>query len=471
MVGMLAAMPPASSSASTSDDSSIRDRGDACPGALRLHSADDGALARVRIPGGILTGSQAGALADIADRLGDSRLDITSRGNIQLRGLGDDRGGELAGLLAAAGLLPAPRHERIRNIVASPLSGLDAAHPADGTGRTDVLPWAMSLDRSLCASEWATALSGRFLFAFDDGHQDVAALGADVTVWAAPDGQALVRIGDGPTALRVPAADAARAALLAAEAFLDASNGSGARAWRVRELTSRDAMFTLSAAQFARRLAAAGIVAEQQAQASASGGITSMPGPGIIAGPAGRSALSVAAPLGRLTSAQWRLLASVATRHGSDELRVTPWRGVVLPALPAAGASGPLGELAEAGLITTTASPWWGVGACTGRSGCAKSLTDVRADAAATATTGHGGLPVYWSGCARRCGHPAGNAWVDVVAGPDGYDVTARGTTVRRGVPTTGVADAVAAARAPSVPPTPPAPPAASAPPTAPAER
>ncbi|WP_328536246.1 precorrin-3B synthase [Streptomyces sp. NBC_00344] len=442
-------MPPASSSATTGDDSSIRDSGDACPGALRLHPADDGALARIRIPAGVLTADQALALADAAERLGDGRLDITSRGNIQLRGLGADRGAELAGLLTDTGLLPAPRHERIRNIVASPLSGLDAAHPGDGTDRTDVLPWVISLDRFLCDDATAPALSGRFLFAFDDGHQDVAALGADVTVWAGPDGQALIRLGDGPEAIRVAARDAARAALLAAEIFVEAAERSGTRAWRIRELTGSQLLFATSTTEFARRLEADGITAELLATAPS--GPASAPQPGIVAGLDGRSALSVAAPLGRLTSGQWRLLAGAATRHGSGELRVTPWRGLVIPALPSAEAPGSLSGLAEAGLITTTASPWWGVGACTGLSGCAKSLTDVRTDAAGAAAAGHGGLPVHWSGCARRCGHPPGDR-VDVVATPDGYDVSAPGSSGARGVPVTEIADTIAAARTPSVP-------------------
>lgn len=133
IVGMLAAMPPPSSAASR-DEPVIRDRGDACPGALRLHAADDGHLARIRIPGGLLTADAAGVLADAADRLGDGHLDLTSRGNAQLRGLGAGCGGELAALLGATALLPAAAatHERVRNIVASPLSGLDRQ------GRTDV---------------------------------------------------------------------------------------------------------------------------------------------------------------------------------------------------------------------------------------------------------------------------------------------------------------------------------------------
>ncbi|MEU9007654.1 cobalamin biosynthesis protein CobG, partial [Streptomyces sp. NPDC048551] len=172
---MLAAMPQPPSAVSR-DEPVIRERGDACPGALRLHAADDGYLARVRIPGGLLDGAAALLLADAADRLGDGHIDLTSRGNAQLRGLGAGCGGELAAVLERAGLLPAPSHERVRNIVVSPLTGLD------GSGRPDVSGWVAELDGLLCADPAAAGLSGRFLFALDDGRGDVAALAGDVVV-------------------------------------------------------------------------------------------------------------------------------------------------------------------------------------------------------------------------------------------------------------------------------------------------
>ncbi|MGW7360369.1 precorrin-3B synthase [Streptomyces sp. NPDC054802] len=426
-------MPPAPSNRPDPDETPVtsatpvRDRGDACPGALRLHSADDGALARVRVPAGVLSAAQAYALADAAERLGDGGLDITSRGNLQLRGLEPGCAGELARLLDTADLLPAPRHERVRNVVASPLSGLD------GRGHLDVQPLVRELDALLCASERAPELSGRFLFALDDGRGDMAEFAADVMLVAQPGGAA-VRVSVGDAAVRVRAEDGPRAMLLAAYAFLDAADVSATRAWRVGELPPEH---TVSAADLTARAAAAGLCDVACAGTPEPADVGDGPVPG--AGPGG---LYVVAPLGRLSAVQWRLVAEVAERHGTGELRVTPWRGVVVPG------AGPeqLDVLAGAGLVTDPDSPWLGVGACTGRPGCAKSLADVRADATGHLSAGAGGLPVHWSGCERRCGHPRG-AWVDVVATRDGrYEVSAPGAPPRA-VPLPELADALAAAR------------------------
>ncbi|MGW7456085.1 cobalamin biosynthesis protein CobG [Streptomyces sp. NPDC054787] len=400
---------PQPPSAVSRDEPVIRDRGDACPGALRLHAADDGYLARVRIPGGALTARQGSLLALAADRFGDGHLELTSRGNVQLRGLAEGCGAGLAQLLDSAGLLPAPGHERVRNIVATPAS-------------QDVLPWVRELDRLLCANARVTALSGRFLFAFDDGRGDVAALEPDITVLGRPGAEerALVRLGWAAAgAVAVAAQDAPRAALLAAEYFLDAADAAGTRAWRVSELPQEHG---LDEGEFGERLAAAGIEATREAVVD----WPYCPPPQPWGrGPGPRGALCVLPPLGRLTTDQWRVLVRVAG-HG-DGLRITPWRTVILP-------DAPLGEpldgpalLEAAGLVVSPDSPWRSVTACTGRPGCAKSLADVRADARALVERARGPLPVHWSGCERRCGHPRGTQWVDVVATQDGYRLSAHG--------------------------------------------
>ncbi len=385
-----------------------RDRADACPGALRLHAADDGGLARVRVPGGVLTADQAAALGAAAARLGDGALHLTSRGNVQLRGLDPDCGAELGQLLTSAGLLPAPGHERVRNVVASPLSGLD------GRGHLDVRSWLRELDELLCADPATRALSGRFLFALDDGRGDVAALGADVTVRAVPGGAALLRLGrEAP--LRVPAPAAASAALLAAVRFLAAAGGG--TAWRVADLPDGGAALTgevagelgrlgllVAEAEGGRGSVLAGAGAHPPGRAPAAP--VPVPAPGIVTHPAtGTAALSVLVPLGRLDSPAWRALTELTARTPDAELRLTPWRGAVVPGVPAARALAELDALAAAGLVTDARSPWLGVSACTGRPGCAKSLADVRTDAAAAhvgpPSTGHAGGPEHVSADTR----------------------------------------------------------------------
>ncbi|WP_435883851.1 cobalamin biosynthesis protein CobG [Streptomyces tanashiensis] len=405
---MLAAMPPTPPPTPDPGEARIRDRGDACPGALRLHPADDGRLARLRLPAGRLTAHQAEVLARAAETLGDGRISITSRGNAELRGLAEDCGAELASLLAGADLLPSPTHERVRNIVASPCAGLD------GLGYADVQLWARALDTALCAEPRAASLSGRFLFVLDDGRGDVAGLGGDVSLIAGQDGSALLRLGS--RHFRLAAADAVRAALTAALAFLDAAEAAGNGAWRPHELPEAHTP------DWAGALARAGITAEP---------VTAPPlpvSPPPAPGPLGDGALHVLAPLGRLTAGGLRALA-----EGADELRLTPWRGAVVVTGP-----GRLPALESHGLITRPDAPGAGVTACTGRPGCAKSLADVRADALAAPA---GPLPVHFSGCARRCGHPYG-AWIGVLAtGDDSYLVEGVAT------PRTSLTAAVAAAR------------------------
>ncbi|MFD3941403.1 cobalamin biosynthesis protein CobG [Streptomyces sp. NPDC058579] len=435
---MLAAMPPTPPTTPKPGEPPVRDRGDACPGALRLHAADDGRLARLRLPAGVLTARQVLVLASVAEELGDGRVSVTSRGNVELRGLGEGCGGELAGRLSDAGLLPSQTHERVRNIVASPAAGLD------GLGHGDVQLWARELDALLCARPWTAALSGRFLFVLDDGRGDVAGLGGDVTLVA---GRGSVRVRVGRRDFLVPAADAPRAALAAAGAFLDAARTAGNGAWRVRELPEGHEP-DLAGALAGAGIAAEAVPASEPVSASETVSATAPPpaaphAPGLL----GAHALHVLAPLGRLTAAQLRALAA-----SGGEVRLTPWRGAVVTGFADRTAvASRLRELDAYGLITDPRSPWAGVGACTGLPGCAKSLADVRADAVPgdavpDAVPGlRGLLPVHFSGCERRCGHPQAPAWVDVVATGEGAYLVDGRPTLRTDLP-----EAVAAARVPS---------------------
>ncbi|MGH3469285.1 MAG: precorrin-3B synthase, partial [Thermocrispum sp.] len=208
-----------------------RTRPDACPGALATHTADDGELARVRLPGGVLSAGQLRVLALAAVELGDGELHLTSRGNVQLRAVRDP--GDLAVRLAGAGLLPSQTHERVRNILASPLPGV-----------LDVVPLAGELDRAVCADGALAALPGRFLWALDSGVGDVAGEDADACWRAVDRADGVLAVGGSDAGVLVPAGRAVAALTAVARAFLRLRGP----AWRMRELPAEQVDRVLAAA-------------------------------------------------------------------------------------------------------------------------------------------------------------------------------------------------------------------------------
>ena len=385
---------------------------DSCPGVLRLHQAADGPLARIRLPGGMLTPDQLRVLAAAATDLGNGTIELTSRGNVQLRRMHD--AAALAQRLGAAELVPAPAHERVRNIVTSPLSGRVG-------GIADVRPLAADLDTGLRAAPELAELPGRVLFTLDDGRGDVSGFGGDIGIHATGPGEYALVLAGSDCGVRISTRQAVPTMLAAAHAFRRLRGEQ----WRLREVTGGPARVL---AELALR------PDTEPVEFTAQHNIPI----GWLPQSDGRVALSAAVGLGALPARTAGFVAAV-----EHPIVVTPWRSLVLADLDERTAEQVVRVLAPMGLIFDATSPWLLVSACAGRPGCAKSLTDVRADASGAVVSGRVvpvGMPApdvsgidadqvvaagrqHWSGCDRRCGRPPG-ALTDVVAEPDGYRVT-----------------------------------------------
>ncbi|WP_194838133.1 precorrin-3B synthase [Nocardia sp. XZ_19_369] len=390
---------------------------DSCPGVLRLHEAADGPLARVRLPGGRVEPGQLQVLAEAAREVGDGNIELTSRGNVQLRQVRD--AGELTGRLEAAGLLPSQTHERVRNIVASPLSGRIG-------GIADVHALVPALDAGLLAAPRLAELPGRVLFTLDDGRGDVSMLSGDIGVHATGTEEFALLLAGRDSGIRVSAADAVDVMLAAAHGFLDLRGGEAGR-WRLHEIDN-------GAEQVAELLAL-----KRGTDRVELGAAQDVP-IGWLDQDDGLASLGAGVRLGSLPARTAEFIAAI-----ERPVFVTPWRSLVITDLAEWAAEQVVRVLAPMDLIFDANSPWLQVSACAGRPGCAKSLTDVRADVTAAVESDrvlpaesnqpmHQGMPVidadditvagrqHWSGCDRRCGRPRGTV-TDIVATETGYRI------------------------------------------------
>lgn len=214
-----------------------RDRADRCPGVVRPWPAADGGLVRLRVPGGRIPLARLRALTTLAERYGDGRVRLTGRANLQLRAMPlVDAGGaphlapEIVAAIEDLGLLPSRAHDRVRNILASPQTGIAG-------GRADVSGVVAALDVLLLTDPRLATLPGRFLFTLDDGRGDLADRHRDLGLVALDHTSAQVVVGTnfGPV-VSLGAAAGTVAGL--ARAFLAARGTGPSAAWHVPELAA-----------------------------------------------------------------------------------------------------------------------------------------------------------------------------------------------------------------------------------------
>lgn len=347
-----------------------------CPGALRPMLSGDGWVVRVRPYGGRLRRAQADGLATLAAAHGNGTFDLSSRGNIQMRGVREASHPPLIEGLRRMSLVDADASiEGRRNILVMPFWQ---------TGdETEFL--AAELAKALAQPD-APALPGKFGFAIDTGPKPVLqAASADIRLERDADG-GLILVAEGEAKAKpVTLSNAVTEAIALAHWFIVICGT------QTRMASLRANGTTLPP----------GFETPRQKQ-------TYVPKPGHT--PLGAM---VALAFGQLSA---ETLATLA-KHGG--LRMTPWRMMLVD-----GAR----ELPKIdGIITDPDDPILRVVACTGAPGCTQGLGPTRDVARALAPHVPQGQMLHVSGCTKGCAHPK-NAAMTVTATPTGYDLIRDGT-------------------------------------------
>jgi precorrin-3B synthase len=352
-----------------------------CPGALRPMESGDGLIVRIRPRDASLGHAEMRGIAAAAEAHGNGHIDLTRRANLQIRGVSAETLGPLTAKLDALGLLdPTAEAESVRNMLLSPLSGLDPSEILD------MRPLALELADRLFASPAARSLPAKFSFVLDGaGSLPLSGERADIRLLACrADGRTMIAVGRNSTGwLGVVEPDSAASAV------------EGIMAGKPQTLQP------------------------VQTPTVANADAASAPlGPRGLGG--GRAAIGIGAPFGRIEAGQLRAVADL-----TPEIRLSPWRILYIPAEEGAPAAYIAAKARELGFVTEAGDPLMRIQACPGRPACRAAHADTRSDAQAIArwmaASGFSGT-AHVSGCAKGCASSA-RADITLVGVPGGYRI------------------------------------------------
>ena len=386
-----------------------------CPGALRPMLSGDGYLVRLRISGGVVCASAARAIAECAQTYGNGLLDLSARANLQLRGVQEASLPALVEALQAHGLIDeSAEAEAVRNVLASPLAGLspDAAF--------DIRPYVRALERRLASDEALHGLPSKFGFIVDDGGGlSLSGVGADIR-FQALHGEAtprfMVSLAGCDEVAVIEASELPDVAARLAIAFTIEARQCEAPPRRMGALVAHRGA--------ARVWRAAGLAPTQQTLRA-----STPPQPFGYHPLSASGYLGLGLASGRLSAGDLAWLADMAQRHDAGELRLTPWRAILLPGVDANAAHAIVVQASDH-FITDTTDARLAVIACAGAPACASAQSPTQDDALSLAMLARGlapsGVTLHVSGCAKGCARPSSTA-VTLVARAGLYDLITQG--------------------------------------------
>jgi ferredoxin-nitrite reductase len=414
-------------------------------GLFHVAPAQDSFMLRLRVPGGILTTHQLRGLAQIAQDWGSRRADLTTRSNLQIR---EFQPKDIVRVLNRVQFLGMTSRgsgaDNIRNITASPTTGLDPQE------LLDVAPLAEALQAYISNSRDMYELPRKFNVAFDNGGaisvvadtNDIGFIAVEVGEGrSVPAGIYFRVLLCGITGHRQFATDCGlllhpNQAVAVAAAMIrvftqhgDRTNRKKARLkylidkWGVQKFlseTEKLLAFPLI------RVDASECEPRRPIDRTGHIGIHEQSQPGL-------HYIGLSIPVGRLPVAQMRAIADIADSFGSGEVRLTVWQNLLIPNIPTEHLEAAQLALTDAGLNYKAGTVLSGTVACTGNQGCRFSASDTKTHAIALANFLDERFPIldqpinlHVTGCHHSCAqHYVGDIGLlgAKVAGEEGYQV------------------------------------------------
>ena len=418
-------------------------------GLFYVAPTQDSFMLRLRIPGGILSAHQMRGLAQMAEDFGSARADLTTRSNLQIREFQPRDIVRVLSRVQSLGLSSrGSGADNIRNITASPITGIDPQE------LIDVAPLADAMQAYIANSRDLFDLPRKFNIAFDNGGSissvadtnDMGFLAVRVIEGrSVPPGIYFRLLLGGITGHHQFAADCGIllrpdqvVAVAAAMVRVFVRNGDRTDRKKARLKYLLDNWGVERFLEATEKLLAFPLIRVPASECEARHAIDRAAHIGVHPqSQQGLHYIGVALPVGQLPSPQMRALADIADRFGTGELRLTVWQNLIIPNIPFEFLEAAKEAIRDAGLDYQTTTLLSGTVACTGNKGCRFAATDTKSHALQLARHLDTQFPVldqpinlHVTGCSHSCAqHYIGDIGLMgvKVSGREGYQVVLGG--------------------------------------------
>jgi ferredoxin-nitrite reductase len=421
-------------------------------GLFYVSPAQDSFMLRLRVPGAVLSTYQLRGIAQIAADWGSGRADITTRSNLQVRELEPRDIIRVLDKVRALGMSSrGSGADNIRNITASPISGIDPAE------LYDVAPLAEAMNNYILNSRDLYGLPRKFNIAFDNGGSisvvadtnDIGFIAVQIKEGQSVPAGTYFRVllcgitghkqfaTDCGVLLRPDQTVAVAAAMI--RVFSENGDRTDRKKARLKYLIDRWGIEKFLS-ETEKRLAFPLIRVPVDAceprnpiDRAAHMGVHPQAQPDL-------HYIGISVPVGQLPVTQMLALAEIAERYGSSELRLTVWQNIIIPNISSTNLEAAKQAILAAGLHFDAGTVLSGTVACTGNKGCRYSATDTKTHAVGLANHLDSCFKIqqpinlHVTGCVHSCAqHYIGDIGLMGVkiAGEEGYQVVIGGGSDR----------------------------------------
>lgn len=365
-------------------------------GLFHVAPAQNAFMCRLRIPGGMLNSYQFRGMAELADKYAGGYVDVTTRANLQFREIGPENGVRLLdGLLRYGVVTKGAGGDNIRNVTASPLSGIDTREI------TETYELAVEWQNYILHHRELIGLPRKFNVAFDGGGtissledtNDIGFIACRVSEENATDdvpGGVYFRLtlggitghedfarDTGVLCTREQCVDIAGAIC---RVFIDTGDRTDRKKARMKYVLDDigfDKYLELVEEKLGWKLTRFDLSKcdeREPADRYAHVGVHPQKQDGL-------NYIGVVLPVGRIQSDQVRGLAKIAEDFGAGEVRLTVWQNLLIPGVSDENLDAAKAAIEALGLHHEAANVRAGLVACTGNAGCKFAGADTKAHA------------------------------------------------------------------------------------------